>query len=119
VDDADVRVILTSIGFALSSAVGSTGAAARLRPVERLQLLGTVTLGAAVLAFCLLLVGLWTEMDPRGAEGVWRAFGCVALVGIAGSHACAVLGAERRTDTDAIRLSRGSRSRSPWPTASP
>jgi hypothetical protein len=103
-DETDLRVILTSIGFAVSSAVGSTGAAARLRPVERLQLLGTLTLGAAVGAFCLLLLGLWTDMDSWGSEGVWRAFGCVAMIGIAGSHACALLGAERRTDTEAIRL---------------
>ena len=54
------------------------------------------------LAFALLAVGLWTNMDEWGSEGVWRAFGVSAILGIAGSHACAVLGARRPSDTDAI-----------------
>jgi hypothetical protein len=103
-DDTDVRVMLTSIGFAVASATGSTGAAARLRPSERLQMLGTATVLASVAAFVLLLLGLWTSMDDWGEENVWRAFGCVAVLGIAGSHACVMLGALRRGDTDAVRL---------------
>ena len=103
-DDTDARVILTSIGFAVASATGSTGAAARLRPSEGLQLLGTATLLASVAAFLLLHAGLWTSMDEWGSEGVWRAFGCVAVLGIAGSHACVMLGALRRGDTDVVRL---------------
>jgi hypothetical protein len=103
-DDTDTRVILTSIGFAIASATGSTGAAARLRPSEGLQLLGTVTLLASVAAFVLLLAGLWTSMDDWGSEGVWRTFGCVAVLGVAGSHACVMLGALGRGDTDLVRL---------------
>ncbi len=103
-DDTDTRVILTSIGFALCSAVASTGAAARLRPGDTLQLLGTATLGAAILTFVLLLAGLWTDMDGWGSEGVWRTFGCVAVLGIAGAHGCALLGARRTSDTDLVRL---------------
>jgi hypothetical protein len=103
-DDTDTRVILTSIGFAVASATGSTGAAARLRPSAGLQILGTATLLASVAAFGLLLVGLWTSMDEWGEEGVWRTFGCVAVLGIAGSHACLMLGALRRRDTDLVRL---------------
>jgi hypothetical protein len=103
-DDTDTRVILSSIGFAVASATGSSGAAARLRPSEGLQLLGTATLLASVAAFVLLLAGLWTGMDEWGSEGVWRTFGCVAVLGIAGSHACLMLGALRRRDTEVVRL---------------
>jgi hypothetical protein len=103
-DDTDTRVILSSIGFAVASATGSSGAAARLRPSEGLQLLGTATLLASAAAFVLLLAGLWTSMDEWGEEGVWRTFGCVAVLGIAGSHACLMLGALRRRDTEVVRL---------------
>jgi hypothetical protein len=103
-DETDTRVILTSIGFAFCSAVGSTGATARLRPSETLRTLGTATVIAASASFVLLLMGLWTNMDDWGSEGIWRTFGCVAVLGIAGSHACAMLGAARSSDTDAIRM---------------
>jgi hypothetical protein len=103
-DDTDARVILTSIGFAIASATASSGAAARLRPSEGMQLLGTATLVASIAAFVLLLAGLWTNMDDWGSEGVWRTFGCVAILGVAGSHACLMLGAIRRADADLVRL---------------
>ena len=103
-DDTDIRVILTSIGFAIASATGSTGAAARLRPSAGLRMVGTATLLASVAALVLLLAGLWTNIDEWGSEGVWRTFGCVAVLGIAGSHVCVMLGALRRGDTDAVRL---------------
>ena len=102
--DGDARVILTSIGFAVASATGSAGAAARLRPSNRLWLLGTSTVLASGVAFVLLLAGLWTNMDEWGDESVWRAFGCIAVLGVAGSHACVMLGALRRSDTEAVRL---------------
>lgn len=102
--DGDARVILTSIGFAIASATGSAGAAARLRPSTGLWLLGTATLLASVVAFLLLLAGLWTDMDNWGDESVWRAFGCIAVLGTAGAHACVMLGALRRSDTEAVRL---------------
>jgi hypothetical protein len=35
---------------------------------------------------------------------VWRAFGCAGLVAVAGSHACVVLGAQRRSDGEAVKL---------------
>jgi hypothetical protein len=52
------------------------------------------------LAFVLLAVGLWTNIDDWGSEEVWRAFGVTGLLGIAGSHACVVLGARRPSDSD-------------------
>jgi hypothetical protein len=101
--DVDLRVILTSLGFAICSATGSSGAAARLRDSGTLKLLGTITIAASVVAFVLLLVGLWSTTDDWGSDGVWRAFGCVAVAGIATSHACVMLGALRRNDSDAVR----------------
>ena len=101
-DDTDERVILTSIAFAIASAVASVGAAARLRGSDALHTLGTLTSLAAIFSFVLLLIGLWGS--DWGSEGLWRTFGCVSILGIAGAHACALLGAERRGDTDAIRL---------------
>ena len=102
--DGDARVILTSIGFAIASATASAGAAARLRPSTALWLLGTATLLASVVAFLLLLAGLWIDMDNWGDESVWRAFGCIAVLGAAGAHACVMLGALRRSDTETVRL---------------
>jgi hypothetical protein len=102
--DTDVRAILTSIGFAVASATASSGAAARLCASDALHLLGTATLIASIAAFVLLLAGLWTDMDEWGDEDVWRAFACVAVLGVAGAHACVMLGARRRTDSEAVRL---------------
>ena len=103
-DDTDWRVILTSIGFAVASATSSSGAAARLRASHALYLLGTATVLASIAAFVLLLAGLWTDMDRWGDEGIWRAFGIFGVLGVAGSHACLMLGARRRTDGEAVRL---------------
>src|SRR5215212_2217237 len=66
-DETEVRVILTSIGFAVASGTGSAGAVARLRPSEGLRLVGTATVSASIAAFGLLVLGLWTNMDAWGS----------------------------------------------------
>lgn len=99
-DDTEVRVILTSIGFAISSSTAASGAAQRLRASRSLRTLGTVTMLLSGLAFVLLAVGLWT--NDWGSEEVWRAFGITAVLAVAGSHACVVLGARRPSDSDAV-----------------
>ena len=48
-------------------------------------------------------------MDDWGSEGVWRTFGCVAILGIAGSHACLMLGALRRGDPPVVRAAHAQR----------
>jgi hypothetical protein len=96
-------VILSSIGFAFASATASSGASARLSRSENVRILGGVTAIASMAAFVLLLAGLWTNVDDWGSEGIWRSFGTAAVIGVAGSHACLVLGAVRGTDSDAIR----------------
>jgi hypothetical protein len=102
--DTETRVILTSIGFAVASGTGSAGAAARLRPSDELRLLGGATVVASGAAFALLVLGLWTDMDDWGSEGLWRAFGCSGVLAIAGSHACVMLSGRRQGDSEAIRL---------------
>ncbi len=106
-DEIDVRVVLSSVGFAFLSATASSGASLRLRSAEHLRLLGLATLGVSIAAFGLLLVGLWTNIDDWGSEGLWRSFGCAAVLAVAGSHACLVLAARRRTDSDTVQLLAG------------
>jgi hypothetical protein len=100
--DTEWRVILSSLGFAIASAVGASGATQRIRASGRLRDLGTATAALAGIAFVLLLAGLWT--DDWGTAGIWRSFGCASVLAIAGSHACVVLGARRRTDSHVVDL---------------
>jgi hypothetical protein len=100
--DTEWRVILSSLGFAVASAVAASGATQRIRASGLLRDLGTATAALAGIAFVLLLAGLWT--DDWGTEGIWRSFGCASVLAIAGSHACVVLGARRRTDSHAVDL---------------
>jgi hypothetical protein len=100
----DTRVILSSLGFSLFSATGSAGAAARLRPSERVQMLGTATMFLSIAAFGLLFAGLWGDTDDWGDEGLWRTFGCLGVSAVAGSHACVTLGPLRPTDSELVRL---------------
>ncbi|HEY7454259.1 MAG TPA: hypothetical protein VH683_06815 [Thermoleophilaceae bacterium] len=105
--ETETRVILSSIGFAVASATGSAGASARLRPSERLRLLGTATMLTSGVGFALLLIVLWSP--DYGSEGIARAFGCVAVAGLGMAHACAMLGARRRGDSPAVqRLTKAS-----------
>jgi hypothetical protein len=101
-DDTEVRVILTSIGFAISSATASAGAAQRFSPTSALRALGTATAVLSGVTFVLLALGLWT--NDWGTEGIWRAFGCTGVLAVAGAHACLVLGARRSTDGEGVRL---------------
>ena len=101
-DDTEVRVILTSIGFAITSATASVGAGQRLGPTAGLRALGTATALLSGVTFVLLALGLWT--GDWGSEGIWRAFGCTGVLAVAGAHACLVLGARRSTDGEGIRL---------------
>lgn len=100
-DDTSLRVILTSIGFAIASSTAAVGAAQRLGPSAGLRALGTATAVLSGVTFVLLALGLWT--GDWGSEGIWRAFGCAAVLAVSGAHACVVLGARRPTDGDGVR----------------
>jgi hypothetical protein len=89
-------------GPTVAALTAASGAALRSRPSGGLVALGTGTAGLSGLAFVLLAVGLWTNTDDWGSEGTWRAFGCSAVLAVAGAHACLVLGARRPTDSDAL-----------------
>jgi hypothetical protein len=103
-DDTEVRVILTSIGFAVASSTATAGTAQLARSAAWLRRLGIATATLSAVAFGLLVAGLWTNMDQWGSESVWRTFGCTGLSAIAASHACVVLGARRRSDRDSVTL---------------
>ena len=95
-DQTDVRLIATSLGFSVFSALGAAGAPARRQP--KLAALGVLTTGAAGLGFGLLELAIW---DQR-TNWAWRAFGALAVLTLAASHASLVLSARRASDSSAI-----------------
>jgi hypothetical protein len=99
-DDTDWRVIGTSIGFGVFSAIGAAGTSPRLQDMENGRLLGLATMALAAISFVLLPVALWTE----DGDGPWVWWGCFSLAALAASHASLVLGARRRTDGDGARM---------------
>ncbi|HEX2231882.1 MAG TPA: hypothetical protein VHG69_00775 [Thermoleophilaceae bacterium] len=101
-DDEDWKVIGTSLGFSVYSALAAAGASLRLRPSELHQLLGTATMLVSGVAFLLLLAWVWPEPDE--SETIVRAWGAVSLVALAASHACIVTAGRRSTDSEAVRL---------------
>jgi hypothetical protein len=99
-DETEVRVILTSVGFAVSSSTAAAGAAQRFRSSGALRTLGGGTVAASGAAFALLVVGLWVDDD---SETVWRTVGCAGVLAFAGAHTCLVLGARRPSDSNLVR----------------
>ncbi len=95
-DQTDARLIATSLGFSVFSALGAAGAPARRQP--KLAALGVLTTGAAGLAFALLELAIW----DKGTTWGWRAFGVLAVLTLAASHASLVLSARRASDSPAI-----------------
>ena len=96
-DETDARVIATSLGFSVFSALGAAGALARRQP--KLAALGVLTTAAAGPSFGLLELAIWDE----GLTWAWRAFGALAMLALAGSHASLVLSARRSSDSPATR----------------
>jgi peptidoglycan/LPS O-acetylase OafA/YrhL len=101
-DDGDWKVIGTSLGFSIYSALGAAGASLRLRESESKRLLGGLTILLAVLAYVLLLAWVWPDADEN--EALIRAWGAVSLAALAGAHACIVTGARRPSDSEPVRL---------------
>jgi hypothetical protein len=113
--DTEWRVIGSSLGLAIASAVAAAGASQRICASGLLRQLGTATAVLAGIASVLLLAGLWA--DDWGSEEIWRGFGCESVLAIAGSHACVVLGARRRSGSYAVGLP--SPARWSWPPSTP
>ena len=95
-DATDARLIATSLGFSVFSALGAAGAPARRQP--KLAMLGALTTGAAWLGFALLELAIWVAQT----DTTWRAWGTVALLSLATSHASLVLSARRASDSSMI-----------------
>jgi hypothetical protein len=95
-DRTDARLIGTSLGFAVFSALGAAGGAARRRP--GLEIVGVLTSTGATLSFALLILAAWLDQT----NWTWRAFGFIAVLTLAGSHASLVLKARRAGDPPLI-----------------
>jgi len=103
-DDTDWRVIGTSLGFSLCSALAASGGSLRLRAHGAKQTLGNLTIGLAAATFVLFVVLLWTDF---GSDGLTRLWGCIALATLAASHASLMIGGRRRGDSEAVVLLTG------------
>jgi hypothetical protein len=89
--DVDWKVIATSTLLALVSATAGSGLAVRFRhPV-----LGGATALLSLLAFVLVVGGMWPEIE---GDAFWRGTACIAVVALEGAHASFVL--SRRRDAD-------------------
>jgi hypothetical protein len=94
--DVDWMIIATSTLLAITSA--TVGAGFAVRP--RYALLGGATAVLSVLAFALVNLGMWGEID---GAGFWRATGCVAIAALDGAHASFLLSRRRDTDSPGTR----------------
>src|SRR3954468_13399764 len=79
VDDTDWKVIGTSLLVALASATAGAGLGAR---PER-PLLGTLTVGATLVAFVLVEIGIWGEVS---GEVFWRVTASSGILALEGAH---------------------------------
>jgi hypothetical protein len=98
-NDTHARVIGSSLGFGVFSALGAAGAELWRDGRGWRRALGGATAVAALVAYVLLLAALWL-FDDEGT--VWRAFGVAGLLALWGSHASLVLRARRPRDTPLV-----------------
>jgi hypothetical protein len=97
-DGTDARLIATSLGFSLFTALGGAGVGAR-RLAGPIRNLGTATLLAAGASFALLMIILWSG---SARVELWQAFAILVLLTLAASHACLVLTSRRESDSPLI-----------------
>jgi hypothetical protein len=97
-DALDARLIATSLGFSLFTALGGAGVGPR-RCSGPIRHLGSATLCAAGVDFALLVRMVWLG---GGEAALWRAWAILVLLTLAASHACLVLVSRRRTDSPLI-----------------
>jgi hypothetical protein len=96
-DDTDGRLIGTSLGFSIFSALGAAGARARQRS-GIVAAVGSCTMLAAGASFALLVAAIWNH----GPSELTRCFGAVAVATLAASHASLILSSRRPGDTALI-----------------
>jgi hypothetical protein len=105
VNETDLRVILTSLGFAAASTTGASGVAAILRDSRGLRALGVATLGCSIAAFTLFTWIIW-DIDAiwEVPEWRWRVCACSTVLAIVLGHASLMLRARRPTDSALVLL---------------
>lgn len=94
-DDTHWRVIATSLGFSVFSALGASGNALWRQADDWRVAIGATTAATALIAFMSLILVVWLNDD---GEALWRAFGIAGLLALWGSHASLVLRVQRRDD---------------------
>ncbi len=94
-DETHWRVIATSFGFSVFSALGASGNALWHQADDWRVALGASTVAVALIAFGLLVLAVWIDDD---GDALWRAFGVSGLLALWASHASLVLRAQRRDD---------------------
>ena len=96
--DTDLRVMATSLLFAVATTLAAAGAA--LLPDRRRARarLGTLTVAATALAFAGLTVALWAEPER---EWFWRPVLCLSIAALEGAHASFALARRRVADRPA------------------
>jgi hypothetical protein len=97
-DELDIQVLLTSLGFSIFSATGAAGGSLARARSGAPGALGWLTVLLSAVSLLLLVAAVW-EKDLSTA----RAFGVTALITLAASHASIVLRAQRYDDSVAIR----------------
>ena len=102
--DTHWRIVLTSLGFSITTAFAGAGDALRVRARRGSPeaLVGAATMVLAATTYLLALVLIWIE-DATDGDAVWRVFAVTGLLTLCGSHASLVLRARRRGDTPLIR----------------
>jgi hypothetical protein len=96
----DLRVLGTSLGFAVFSSTAAAGAALRREGTGRSPWVGVATIVLSGLSLLMLEVAIWA-LD----EDALRLFGSLALLTLAASHASIVLRAQRPDDGPLLRFS--------------
>jgi hypothetical protein len=105
VNETDLRVIFTSLGFAAASTTGASGVAAIMRDSWGFRALGVATLGCSIAAFALFTWIIW-DIDAVWdvPEWRWRVCACSTVLAIVLGHASLMLRARRPTDSGVVLL---------------
>jgi hypothetical protein len=101
-DETELRVIATSMAFALYSSLAAAGAATRLGEGRALRTLGSLALALSIVSFLLLTWGIWSDGDS--GDVLWRTFGAATVIAFASVHGALVLQARVPADSDPITL---------------
>src|SRR5215211_4848037 len=75
--DTHWRVVGTSLGFSIFSALGATGDVLRREATDWRAAVGATTMAVAAVAFALLLAACWIDSD---ADALWQAWGSAAVL---------------------------------------